>query len=160
MAVIDWVLVAVLGISGLISLKRGFVKEALSLATWILALIIARWLSGNLATVLAGSIDSPSLRWMVAFAILFVGTLVVGALINHLVVELVRLTGLSGTDRVLGMFFGLLRGVIILVVLVYGAQFTMLPSDDWWQHSQLIPYLESIADWIRKTFPAAQAALP
>ena len=156
MAVIDWVIVAILAISSLISLKRGFVKEALSLASWILAFLVARLLSGNLATLLEGSIDTNSLRWIVSFAILFAGTLVICAMINHLLVEVVRMTGLGGTDRVFGMVFGFVRGLIILVAAVYGLQFTLVPQDTWWQDSMLIPHLESVADWARKTLPGAK----
>lgn len=156
MAVIDWVIVAVLAISSLISLKRGFVKEALSLVSWVLAFLVARFFSGNLATLLEGSIDTNSLRWIVSFAILFAGTLVIGAMINHLVVEVVRLTGLGGTDRIFGMVFGFVRGLVILVAVVYGLQFTMVPQDVWWKDSSMIPHLESVADWARKTLPGAK----
>ncbi|MDK2776432.1 MAG: CvpA family protein [Pseudomonadota bacterium] len=155
MAVIDWVILAVLAVSSLISLKRGFVKEALSLATWIAAFVIARLFSGNLATLLSGMVETNSLRWILAFVILFAGTITIGAMINHLVAEMVRMTGLSGTDRVFGMIFGLIRGVIILVAIVYGLQFTLVPQDAWWQESLFIPHLTSVADWARKTLPGA-----
>lgn len=156
MAIIDWVVLAILAISSLISLKRGFVKEALSLVSWVAAFVIARLFSGNLATLLAGAIDTNSLRWMIAFAILFAGTLVIGAMLNHLLVELVRLTGLSGTDRMFGMVFGFIRGLVILVAIVYGLQFTMVPQDTWWKESIFIPHLETVADWARKTLPGAK----
>lgn len=155
MAVIDWVILAVLIISSLISLKRGFVKEALSLASWVIAFVVARLFSGNLATLLEGSIDTNSLRWIVSFAILFAGTLVIGAMINHLLGEVVRLTGLGGTDRIFGMVFGFIRGLVILVAAVYGLQYTLVPDDAWWKESTLIPHLESVADWARKTLPGA-----
>ena len=155
MAVIDWVILAVLAVSGLISLKRGFVKEALSLVSWIAAFIIARLFSGNLATLLDGMVETNSLRWIIAFVILFAGTVAIGAMVNHLVVEMVRMTGLGGTDRVFGMVFGLFRGVIILVAVIYGLQFTMVPQDAWWKESMFIPHLESVADWARKTLPGA-----
>ncbi|WP_419810445.1 CvpA family protein [Bacterioplanoides sp.] len=155
MAVIDWVILAVLIISSLISLKRGFVKEALSLASWVIAFVVARLFSGNLATLLEGSIDTNSLRWIVSFAILFAGTLVIGAMINHLLGEVVRLTGLGGTDRIFGMVFGFVRGLVILVAAVYGLQYTLVPDDVWWKESTLIPHLESVADWARKTLPGA-----
>lgn len=159
MVVIDWVVVAVLAVSTLISLKRGFVREALSLATWVIAFIVARLFSGNLATLLEGTVDTQSLRWIIAFAILFVGTIVIGAMVNHLLSEMVRVTGLSGTDRIFGMVFGLVRGLIILVAVVYGLQFTMLPQDAWWQESRFIPYLSTLADWARKTLPGATAQM-
>jgi len=155
MAVVDWVILGVLAVSGLISLQRGFVREALSLLVWAGAFILARMFSGNLATLLEEHIVTDSVRWMAAFVILFLGTVIVGSMVTHLIVEFVRMTGLSGTDRLLGMIFGAFRGVIVLVALVYGAQFTMLPKDTWWQESQIIPHLEVLADWARKTLPGA-----
>ena len=111
----DWTIVVILVLSSLISIKRGFVKEALSLATWILAVIIALFFSERLAVLLTDSITTPSVREVVAFAILFIATLLVGAMVNYLIGELVRITGLSGTDRTLGMVFGLARGFIIVM---------------------------------------------
>ena len=155
MAVIDWVILAVLAVSSLISLKRGFVKEALSLASWIAAFIIARLFSGNLATLLDGVVETNSVRWILAFVILFAGTVTIGAMVNHLLVEMVRMTGLGGTDRVFGMVFGLIRGLVVLVAIVYGLQFTLVPQDAWWQDSIFIPHLTTLADWARKTLPGA-----
>ncbi|MCA6059972.1 CvpA family protein [Thalassolituus sp. ST750PaO-4] len=155
MAVIDWVILAVLAVSSLISLKRGFVKEALSLASWIAAFIIARLFSGNLATLLDGVVETNSVRWILAFVILFAGTVTIGAMVNHLLVEMVRMTGLGGTDRVFGMVFGLIRGLVVLVAIVYGLQFTLVPQDAWWQESTFIPHLTTLADWARKTLPGA-----
>ncbi|MDO6683465.1 MULTISPECIES: CvpA family protein [unclassified Oceanobacter] len=155
MAVVDWVILAVLGISSLISLKRGFVREALSLAVWIGAFVVARMFSGNLATLLTDYIETNSLRWIAAFVVLFLGTLAIGAMVNHLIVEVVRLTGLSGTDRILGMVFGCIRGLVVLVAIVYGLQLTMVPKDPWWQQSMFIPHLEVLADWARNTLPGA-----
>ena len=156
MTIIDWVILGIIGVSGLISLVRGFVKEALSLVSWLVAFLVARYFSGNLATLLEDSIATNSVRWMVALGILFVATLVVLAMVNFLGAQLVKATGLSGTDRVFGMVFGILRGVIIVVALVYGAQLTGIPQQDlWWQESTIIPYLETLADWARKTLPSA-----
>lgn len=155
MTVIDWVILAVLAVSSLISLKRGFVKEALSLASWIAAFIIARLFSANLATLLAGVVETNSVRWILAFVILFAGTVTIGAMVNHLLVEMVRMTGLGGTDRVFGMVFGLIRGLVVLVAIVYGLQFTLVPQDAWWQDSVFIPHLTTLADWARKTLPGA-----
>lgn len=155
MAVIDWVIVAVLAVSALISLKRGFVREALSLAAWVLAFVVARLFSANLATLLVGTVDTESLRWLIAFAVLFVGTVVIGALLTNLISQLVDATGLTGTDRIFGMFFGLVRGGVILVAIVYGLQFTVVPKDPWWQESLLIPYFTLLADWVQATLPNA-----
>lgn len=155
MSIIDWVIVAILAVSSLISLKRGFVKESLSLATWIIAFVVARAFSGHLSSLLIGSIETDSLRWILAFVILFAATLIVGALLNHLLSHIIKATGLSGTDRVLGMVFGLIRGAIIIVIIIYGLQYTLLSNDDWWKQSTLIPYFEDMANWIRTVLPEA-----
>ena len=155
MAIIDWVILAVILISSLLSLKRGFVREALSLLVWVGAFILARMFSGNLATLLTDYLETNSLRWIAAFVILFLGAVAVGTMVSHLIAELVRLTGLGSMDRVLGMVFGAIRGLVVLVAIVYGLQFTMVPQDPWWQESLLVPHLELMADWARKTLPGA-----
>jgi membrane protein required for colicin V production len=146
----DWAILVILAISSLISLKRGFVKEALSLVIWVLAFVIAMLFSGGLATLLSELITTPSVREMVAFGLLFAATLVVGAMVNYLIGELVRMTGLSGTDRMFGMVFGVARGLIVVMALV-----VLLPSivpvdrDGWWQESALIPHFLSFEGWAR-----------
>ncbi|WP_027859095.1 CvpA family protein [Marinobacterium jannaschii] len=145
----DWTIIAIIAISSLFSLKRGFVKEALSLATWVAALIVARIFSASLETVLVPYIETPSLRLMAAFAILFVATLVVGALINQLVSMLVHATGLSGTDRVLGIAFGAARGGLLAIVLVALVGMTPAIQDPWWADSRLIPHLVLMESWTK-----------
>lgn len=149
----DWVILAIIGISGLISLKRGFVKEALSLLVWIAAFVVAIAFHERLAVLLTDQISAPSLRALIAFALLFLATLVVGALVNGLVAMLVEATGLTGTDRVLGMVFGLGRGVLVVLALVVLLPM-LLPvnQDRWWQQSQLIPHLALLEGWARTTF--------
>lgn len=148
----DWTIIGILSVSCLISLKRGFVKEALSLAVWIAAFIIAMLFSDRLAALMTNLIETPSLRAIAAFAALFAATLVVGAMVNYLIGELVRLTGLSGTDRLFGMLFGLVRGAVVVMALVILLP-AMIPVDEdpWWQESVLIPHFLVFEDWARET---------
>ncbi len=145
----DWTILSIVGISGLFSIKRGFVKEALSLLTWVTAFVIARLFTDALATVLADYIQTPSFRIASAFGILFIMTLIVGALVSNLVSFLVEATGLSGTDRILGMGFGLARGALVVVVLVALLGGTPAVQDAWWQESQLIPHFVLMETWSR-----------
>lgn len=155
MTIIDWVIIGIIAISGLISLLRGFIKEALSLVSWVSAFVVARFYSDQLANLLQGQIETQSLRWLVAFVILFVATLFVLGMINYLLSHIVKATGLTGTDRTLGMVFGAIRGLVIVVALVFLARFTPIPEDIWWKESILIPHLEVFAEWARTTLPSA-----
>jgi len=144
---VDWAIVAVIVISSLISLKRGFVKEALSLLTWIIAGVVAWMFGGALSHHLAEFISTPSAQVIAACAILLVATLLVGALVNFLIGELVRVTGLSGTDRFLGMVFGAARGGLLIVVLVGLLSLAPVQEDLWWRESALVPHFLLVADW-------------
>lgn len=149
-AIVDWVLLLVVLVSTLISLKRGFVKEALSLGALLIAVFVARMFGGQVATLLGGIIAVPSVRLMVAYGSLFVATLAVGSMINHLISHVVAMTGLTGTDRLLGMVFGLARGILIIVVIVGVLERAPVTGDDWYKKSYLIPYLSSAADRIQE----------
>lgn len=148
----DWAILAVLGLSALISVVRGFVKEVVSLLIWLAAAIVASIFHDQLATVLEGFIDTPSLRMLAAWIILFVGVLLVGSLLNYLLGKLVEATGLSGTDRLLGLLFGVIRGLIILmVVLIVIPKILPVTEDQWWIDSTFIPYFMQYEDWARET---------
>lgn len=148
---VDWVVIAVIAVSTLISLKRGFVREALSLVIWVSAFIIARTFHPHLQTLLAGTIETESVRLIAAFGILFIGTLIVGAIISNLIAALVRVTGLTATDRVLGMCFGMARGLIVVVVAVALLRYTPVTGDTWWRTSPLIQQAMLIEQWTRRT---------
>ncbi len=113
----------------------------------------------NMQTLLADTISVPSVRFIAAFLILFVATLVVGGILAHLVGALVKMTGLTGTDRVLGMFFGLARGVVLVVVAIALLRMTPVTQDDWWNQSLLISQFSLIENWSRSVFGDSIAAL-
>ncbi|WP_448672039.1 CvpA family protein, partial [Escherichia coli] len=85
-------------------------------------------------------IQTPSARIIAACALLFIATLLLGALVNYLIGELIRVTGLSGTDRFLGMVFGGARGVLLVVLLVGLLSLAPVQQDPWWQQSVLMPH--------------------
>ncbi|MFT7561212.1 MAG: membrane protein required for colicin V production [Flavobacteriales bacterium] len=146
----DLIILAILVVSSLISLKRGFIKEALSLVNWFLAFFVAMTFRDVLSSLLDVYIATPSLRDMVAFAGLFAATLIVGAMVNNLLVEIVRITGLGGTDRTFGMIFGLLRGfLIVMAVLILAPPLLGIDQDLWWQQSLLIPELLKFEGWAK-----------
>lgn len=144
---VDWAIIAIIVISALISLSRGFVKEALSLVTWIVAGAVAWMYGGGLAPYFEPYIQTPSARVIAGCALLFVATLLVGALINYALGELIRVTGLSGTDRFLGMVFGAARGGLLVVVAAGLLSLGPVQQDLWWQQSTLLPKFLLVADW-------------
>ena len=146
---IDWGILAVISISTLISIQRGFVKEALSLVTLVAAMLISRLFGAQFSTLLVDVIEVSSLRSVVAYIGLFVATLIIGGLINRLVVQVIRMAGLSGTDRFLGMLFGCARGVLVTVVVVAVLARLGLSEDQWWVDSRLIPHFVALGDWLQ-----------
>ena len=149
----DMAILAVILISALISLVRGFVKESISLATWLLAGFIALSYYLALADMLTPYIDSSTIAQVVSFSVLFLATLIVGAIINFMVSQLVTKTGLSGTDKTLGVIFGAARGVLIVSMLVLFAGLTPMPSEGWWQESIMVDHFLKVAIWIKDFMP-------
>lgn len=153
MTVVDVVVILVICLSALFSLLRGFVKEAISLATWIIAIWLAATFAPKLAAMLPLSIESEAVRQAIGFGVLFILSLMLGALINMLVSKVVKKTGLSGADRVFGVAFGVFRGGLIIVVFVVIGGMTPLPEADWWQSSVLLEWFESVAIVIQGYIP-------
>ncbi|HSG03459.1 MAG TPA: CvpA family protein [Marinobacterium sp.] len=145
----DWVIIGIIALSGLLSLKRGFMREAMSLISWIVAFILARLFSGVLSTHLVPFLPDPAAAMMAAFAILFVATLLVCSLIQMLIIALVRATGLSATDRLLGVGFGVVRGGLVVVVIVALLRMTPVATNEWWQSSNLIPHFVLLEGWTK-----------
>jgi membrane protein required for colicin V production len=151
---VDILIIAIIAVSAVISLIRGFVQEALSLVTWIAAFTLAWLFFRPLAVQLQPLIDVASLRLGVAYGIILLLVLLLGALVNHFMKTLVEHTGLSGTDRLIGIFFGVARGAVVVAILVLLAGLTPFPQDNWWSESRLLPYFQEMAVWMKGYLPA------
>ena len=144
---IDFVIIGFIALSALYSLRRGFTEEVLSLVILVCAFFVAGHFSGQLSSHLS-SIQDSTLRNGASWVILFILTLVVGAVFNNFFSFLVNKAGLSSTNMVLGVVFGAMRGVaIIAAVLFFLDAFTHLPKTDGWARSQLIPHFSSVISW-------------
>ena len=151
---VDYAILAIVGVSGVFSLLRGFVKEALSLAGWVAAFWIAIAYSGRVASWLEGHVTAPSVRVAIGFAVLFVLVLLACGIVLRMAGALVVKTGMSGTDRTLGIVFGVLRGVVISGLLVLLAGLTPLPRDPWWSESTFLPHFVDFAHEVLAYLPA------
>lgn len=154
---VDFVILGILTFSCIISLIRGFVKEGISLLSWVLAFVLSITLADNLALLLQNNINQPSLRIALAFVILFVTTLLVGGLLGFLLGTLVEKTGLTGTDRALGALFGLFRGIIIIGGLVIVGGIMDFSATEWWRQSILLPYFLAMLKWVAYFMPDSLA---
>ena len=154
---IDYIIIALIAISSLIGFLRGFIKEVFSLVVWIFAIWVALTFSREVSVLLEGLISYPSARIAGAFALLFFTTLILGALINYILSELVKKTGLTGSDRFIGMLFGIARGLLVVVIIIMLAGLTPLPEDPWWKQSILIPPFQTLSVWLGDHIPESLA---
>ncbi|MGP1939355.1 MAG: CvpA family protein [Arsenophonus sp. ET-DL9-MAG3] len=147
MVLIDYVIIAIISFSTLISSIRGFVREVLSLIVWGCAFIIAAQFYPYLAIYLT-IFNNIIIRNGIAILILFIVILIIGTVVNHVISSLIERTKLSGIDRLLGVCFGLLRGIlIVLIILFFLDTFTSLAKTKDWQHSEVISRFNYIIRW-------------
>jgi membrane protein required for colicin V production len=149
MTVADYLILAVVLISAVVGLLRGFLREVIALVTWILAVFIAWRFSGLVEPHLGGLLAGPSVRPWAARVILFILVLMIGWAVAAVLVHFIRLSIFSGMDRFLGLLFGLLRGVVIVGVIVILAQTLRLDNERWWTRGMLVPFGEQIAGVLR-----------
>ena len=153
MVAADFIVLSIIVISFVISLMRGFVKEALSLAGWLVALWVSMTFSSGMAELFGSSIKDPTLRLLAAFVSLFILSLIVGTIINFFATQLVQRTGMTGVDRTIGGVFGLLRGVLLVTIIVMLLGLTTLPKESWWDESFFMFRFEAIATWLKDLLP-------
>ena len=128
-------------------------REAISLAGWVAAFIVANVFLDQMADVLAPYINNVTGRFVAAFALLFAGTLVVAGMLAKLAAQVVKITGLTVLDRLLGTAFGLARGLIIVLVAVYLLRELAPPQNlAWLDQSQLMPHLDILGQWVQRVF--------
>jgi membrane protein required for colicin V production len=149
----DWILLAVLLVSVAFGILRGFTRELLGLVSWILAVTAALFLAPTTLGWLEPHIATPSLRIAASYALVFFVFLVIGSIVTAVVTSLVRKSPLSGVDRTIGGGFGLIRGVLVAVLLVWVFGLTPARQDPWWKQSMLIPPAEWLAGGLREALP-------
>lgn len=154
MATLDLVIVAIVGVSALLSFFRGFFGEFLSLAGWLFAIGMPIFFTHEFAAFLPDTIESPTARVSISAACLFVGSLVASMIITVLLRKVLSVAGLGIVDRLLGSGFGAVRGVLIVALLALAATASAtIPQETWWGESRLLPQFLRISKFIQARLP-------
>ena len=153
MPIIDILIAVAVVISVIVGIIRGFVKEAISLAALLVAIWAALYFGPSVGEISDSWISSQELKAWFGRVLVFAVVLSIGGLLGWGISKLVRLSVLSGMDRLAGSAFGAGRGILLVALFVLGGQFAGFDNDSWWQKSILIPHLEVVADWIEVMAP-------
>ncbi len=154
---LDVSIVTIVLVSALVGVIRGFARESLALLGWVTSIWLALVVSPRLAEMTHKLITVDTLRYMLCFTFVFVVTLALAAVANHWLSGKVRKSSLNGTDRSLGVLFGVLRGVVLVVVLTWMAAFTTLPTSTSWKEASLVRHFESLSVWLSGYLPPTLA---
>jgi membrane protein required for colicin V production len=150
---VDLAIIAVIGLSVLTGLFRGFVKELVALCVWALAIWLGFNYSQALEPKLANYIQEQSVRTAVAFILILFASLLVGGVINATLSFILKRAGLSGTDRTLGMGFGFIRGVFIVALIMVAVKMTSLPYEHYAQESKLYTHFDPVVAVLYENMP-------
>ena len=153
MTVFDYSVLAIVGFSVLLSVIRGLVREVLALAGWVVAFVVASLFAEDAAALISRDVPGDALPLLVGFAGVFLAVLVAMSLLAIVASKLVKSAGLGMEDRVLGGVFGLVRGLLVVLVLVLAAGFTALPRHPEWRKAVLSGPLESAAGAVKAWLP-------
>ena len=151
---VDIVIIGVIALSVITGLFRGFVKELVALCVWILAIWLAFTYSSMVNHWLVPYIGDKTARTVVAFVGILLATLIGGGIVNAMLSFILRRSGLSGTDRLLGMGFGFVRGVFIVALMMLVVQLTSIPYKDFSRQSRLYAKFDPLVNWLSGFMPA------
>lgn len=152
---VDAILIIIVAVSVIVALFRGLWRESLSLLTWMVAIAVTILYSRQFSTLLpSDTIESLPARLAVSALALFIGCLLVGALINFCFLKLHENSSMGLLNRFGGILFGLTRGLVINTVLVLaGHLFPGMQQELWWRESHLLPYFDQAAAQVYQRLP-------
>jgi membrane protein required for colicin V production len=154
LSAVDWMLLAVLGLSLLLGLWRGIVQEVLSLAGWVAAFYVSQMYAPMAAAWLPMEGSSQMLRYAAGFVVVFIAVLVATVLVSFVVKKLVSAVGLGPLDRLLGSVFGLMRGVVILLAVTVLVGMTPMRETEGWREAQGAQWLQQFLHVLKPVLPA------
>lgn len=146
----DYAVIAILVASLLLGLWRGLFYELLSLAGWPISFVLSKQFAPDLAPMMPGE---ETMRMVLAYVLVFIAALILWSVLVWLFSRLVKAVGLGGLDRAMGGVFGLVRGVLIVLVLVWLAGLTSMPEQGFWRAAQTSKAAEDVALWSKAWLP-------
>ncbi len=149
----DYAVIAIIVFSALVGWWRGFLYELFSLIGWLAAYIVARTYSLQVLPYVPEAVGADNIRSAAAFAALFIATLIVGALFAWFLARLAEFAGLSGMDGKFGAIFGMLRGGLVVVALVWLGGLTDLPQLPFWRNALSSKPLQEAALYAKNYLP-------
>jgi len=149
----DLVIMAIILLSIVISFFRGFLREAISLITWITGVLVALKFAPHASNLLPSFIHSTMLRFLIAFVALFLAVFILGFIVNFIIKRLIDMTGLSIVDRVVGIFFGSVRGLIAVGAILMFISVSPMQKAEWAKNSQLAPEFTPLVTWLDTYLP-------
>jgi membrane protein required for colicin V production len=153
----DWMFVCIVGLSTLFAFFRGVIRELIALIAWVAGLIGAIAFAPIVGSMLPEFAGHGAIRYVIAFALILVAALLIGALIAWPLSKAVRAAGLGFVDRFLGSIFGFVRGIVLMLAFAFVAGLTPIPRMTWWQHSALVPPLVAGVYVLRPHLPTELA---
>jgi membrane protein required for colicin V production len=154
MPIIDIIIAVAVILSVIVGFARGFVKEALAIATLLFAIWSALYFGPAAGRLSESWLQGQELQTWFGRILVFFVVIIVGGLFQWFVAKAVKLSPLGGIDRLAGSLFGLLRGLLLAAIFILAGEFMGYDNEDWWQESTLIPQLQVLADWIEEMAPA------
>jgi membrane protein required for colicin V production len=153
MTAFDYLVIATVAVSVIISVWRGAIREVLALLSWVIAFFVAQAHADTVASLLPASVQHVSMRLLIGFCALFVGVLVLTALVGIVVAKLLAAVGLGPLDRGIGAIFGLLRGMLAVLIVVLLCGLTAAPMHPVWREAMLSPPFEALAVSVKPLLP-------
>ena len=151
---VDFVIIGIIAISVVVSFFRGFLREALSLLVWGLAIYFSLTYYGVLEPLLPSGYGLPStVRLVLSGVAILLGVLIIGGIFTWIIGSIFDKSGMSGTDRVVGILFGGLRGVVLVVIIVLIVSFLPFKNEPWWTQSKVVPHFTEMAEWVKARLP-------
>lgn len=155
MTLFDYAVLAIIGLSILLSVMRGFLREVMALLSWVLAFWLAALYAGEVAPMLPQSIPTQSLRMLAAYALVFFAVFLVMSLLSITVGQLLKVLGIGPLDRLLGAVFGFARGMVMVLALVLVAGMTTLPKEPFWRNATFSAPMEALVSVMKPWLPEA-----